>query len=103
MKDTPSLLSMRMLNGFDELGAAEYPTTTEEVIDEHGDIELELPNGDEQLGEVLDRLGPETYDSAEELRTAAYSAVSSNAIGRKGYSDRDPTSIGEDGHDQVSF
>ena len=95
---------MRLLNDLDErMGAHEYPTTTEEGIAEYGGLELELPNGDERLGDVLDRLDSETFDTAEELRLAAYGAVSSNAIGRKGYSDRDPTHIGEEGHEQVSF
>lgn len=95
---------MRLLNGLDDrIGAHTYPATTEEVIEEHGDIELELPNGDERLGDVLGRLGTETFETAEDLRLAALSAVSSNAVGRKGYSDRDPSCLGEDGHDQVSF
>ena len=95
---------MRLLSGLDEaIGAHEYPATTEEVIEEYGDLELELPNGDEQLGDVLGRLDSETFESAEDLRLSAYSAVSSNSIGRRGYSDRDPSTPGEGGHDQVSF
>jgi len=87
----------------DRMGAQSYPVTTEEVIEEYGDLELELPNGDEQLGDVLGRLGSETFESAEDVRIAAISALSSNAIGRENYSDRDPIAIGEDGHEQVSF
>jgi hypothetical protein len=95
---------MRLLSGLDDrIGAHTYPSTTEEVIEEHGDVKLELPNGDERLGDVLDRLGSETFESADEVRVAAISAVSSNAIGRENYSDRDPIAIGEDGHEQVSF
>jgi len=95
---------MRLLSGLNErIGAHSYPATTEEVIEEFGEVEIELPNGDEQLGTVLGRLGPETFESAEDVRLAAISAVSSNAIGRENYSDRDPIAIGEDGHEQVSF
>jgi hypothetical protein len=95
---------MRLLGGLDEkIGAHSYPSTTEEVIEAYGDVELKLPNGDEQLADVLGRLDDETYESEEELRMATMSAVSSNAIGRKGYSDRDPSCMGEDGHDQISF
>lgn len=95
---------MQIFSGLDDqIGAHEYPATTEEVIEEYGDLELELPNGAEQLSDILDRLDSETYETAEDLRLSAYSAVSSDAIGRKGYSDRDPCQIGEDGHDQVSF
>jgi len=95
---------MRLLSGLDErMGAQSYPATTEEVIEEYGELELELPNGDERLGDVLDRLGSETFERPEDVRLAAISAVSSNAIGRENYSDRDPIAIGEDGHEQVSF
>lgn len=80
-----------------------YPATTADLIDAYGDVELELPNGTESLGDVLERLTPETYESAEQARLAVYSAVSTKAVGRVGYSDRDPVSMGEDGPDEVSF
>ncbi len=80
-----------------------YPATTDDLIDAYGDVELELPNGTESLGDVLERLTTETYEDAEQARLAVYSAVSTKGIGRVGYSDRDPVSIGEDGPDQVSF
>ncbi|MFB6142625.1 MAG: DUF2795 domain-containing protein [Halorientalis sp.] len=95
---------MRLLSGVDEeLGAHEYPATTEEVVEEYGHLELELPNGAERLRDVLDRLDSETFESAAELRTSMLNGLSADAIGRKGYSDRDPAAVGEDGHDQVSF
>jgi len=95
---------MRLMSGLDErIGAHTYPATTDEVIEAYGDLELELPNGDERLADVLDRLGSETFESPEDVRVAAYSAVSSNAIGRENYSDRDPICLGEDGPEQVSF
>jgi hypothetical protein len=95
---------MELMSGLDEkMGAHNFPATTEEVIEEYGDLQLELPNGDEQLEDVLGRLGSETFESLEDVRDATLCGLSSNAIGRKGYSDRDPSCIGEDGHDQVSF
>jgi hypothetical protein len=95
---------MRLLSALDEtVGAHSYPATTEEVIDEYGDLELELPNGNETLGTVLSRLDSETFERYEELQMATMNAMSNNAIGRKGYSDRDPSCIGEDGHEQISF
>jgi hypothetical protein len=104
MKVLVRLMGMQVLRGLDEaIGGASYPVTTEEVIEAHGDVELELPNGDERLADVLGRLGSETFESQAELRLATYSAVSSNAIGRKGYSDRDPSCLGETGHDQLSL
>jgi len=80
-----------------------YPSTTEEFVAEHGDVELELPNGAVTLGEVLETLPNEEFETEEDARYSAYSALGEEAIGRKGYSDRDATCLGEEGHDQVSF
>jgi len=80
----------------DSFGSHTFPTTAEELIDEYGETELELQNGAEQLGDVLDRVDAEEFDSAEEALQSAYGALGEEAIGRKGYSDRDPTCPGED-------
>lgn len=86
------------------LEAHEYPATTEELIEAYGDHRLELQNGSETVAEVLGRLESETFESAEEARFTMYSAVSRKAIGRVGYSDRDPTPLGSlYGPDVVSF
>ncbi|CAI48451.2 uncharacterized protein NP_0720A [Natronomonas pharaonis DSM 2160] len=95
---------MRLLANVEErIDAHSYPATTEELVEEYGDLELELPNGEETFGDALGRLGETTFEDAEDARLAAYSAVSSNAIGRQNYSDRDAPSIGENGPEQVSF
>lgn len=80
-----------------------YPATTQELIDEYGDLELALPNGSETLETALSRVGNETYPNAEAARLAVYGAVSDKAIGRKFYSDRDPVASGERGYEQISF
>lgn len=87
----------------EQFDAHTFPATTEALVEAYGDQEIELPNGTEQLGDVLERVGPTTYENAEDARMAARSAVSNKAIGRKGYSDRDPIAPGEMGPDQVSF
>jgi hypothetical protein len=95
---------MRMLTNAEEaFDAQQYPITTEELIEAEGDITLELPNGTETLADALERSGPETFETAEDARLTAYAGVSGKAIGRKGYSDRDPVCMGEDGPDDVSF
>ena len=81
----------------------DYPATTDQLADSYGDYELDHPNGTETLGEVLGRVGSETFSSPNEAEEMLYSAVSSEAIGRKGYSDRDPTTLGTVGPSQVSF
>ena len=65
-----------------------YPATGEELIDEYGDAELDLPNGDETLGEAMGRLGDTTYQNSEDAKLAAMSAVSEDAIGPSSPSDR---------------
>ncbi|EMA38218.1 DUF5789 family protein [Halobiforma nitratireducens] len=84
-----------LLNGTGELiDDYEYPATTEELIEAHGDRTLELANGTERVEEVLTRLESETFETSEDARFAIYAAVSDKAVGRVGYSDRDPTPVG---------
>ena len=80
-----------------------YPATTADLVEAHGDVEVELPNGSETLRDVLSRLPEETVESAEEARQATYSALGEGAIGRKAYSDRDPTAMGEGGPEPLSL
>lgn len=95
---------MQLAHSLEETFAAQsYPTTTAELVEAHGDVEMELPNGAVTLKEVLAHMPDETLETAEEARLTAYSALGEAAIGRKGYSDRDPTSLGEQGHDPVSL
>ncbi|PSQ28202.1 DUF2795 domain-containing protein [Halobacteriales archaeon QS_9_68_17] len=82
----------------------EFPMTTEQFIERYGDYEFELPNGTETIAEVLERTDTETYRTPEDVRLTLYNSLSSKAIGRKGYSDRDPTPPGSPyGPQQVSF
>ncbi|WP_049998172.1 DUF5789 family protein [Halococcus sediminicola] len=95
---------MRFMTDIDErLDAHSYPATTGELIDAHGDLELALPNGTETLGDALGRVESTTFETAEEARLTAYSALGEEAIGRKHYSDRDPTALGVEGHEPVSL
>ena len=81
----------------------EFPTTTDELVAAHGDVELPLPNGATTLGDTLSHMPNETLASAEEALLTTYSALGEDAIGRKGYSDRDATCPGEDGHERQSL
>ena len=82
---------------------SQYPTTTAEIISEYGDSEIRLTNGTETVGEILGRLGEETFETPEAIRQSLLSGVSHKAIGRRFYSDRDQYTPGEDGPQQVSF
>ncbi|MGM0398943.1 MAG: DUF5789 family protein [Halobacteriota archaeon] len=87
----------------DLLESQSYPLTADELTDRHGDHELSLPNGDESLGAVIERSGEDSFETAFEAQQAVYASLTSKAIGRKGYSDRDPTPMGVYGPDPVSF
>jgi len=80
-----------------------YPATTDELIAEYGDSEIQLPNGTETVGDILGRLGGETFDDPASVRNALLGGVSHKAIGRRFYSDRDQYTPGEHGPQQVSF
>jgi hypothetical protein len=94
---------MRLNGTGDLIDAVEYPLTSDELIELHGDHAIELQNGSETLGEVLGRLGSETYTCSDDVRTALFTGVGHQAIGRRFYSDRDPTAPGENGPDPLSF
>lgn len=94
-----------ILNGTREaIEAAEYPLTTQELIEHCGDTELELQAGTEEVCDALERAGDETYENPEEARFALLSGLSKEAVGRQGYSDRDPVDPDSPyGPEQVSF
>lgn len=88
----------------DLLRDQEFPLTTEELLERCGSHEIELQNGSERLSDVLARTGDETYETADEACLALYGGLSEDAVGRVGYSDRDPTPPGaREGHEPVSF
>ena len=80
-----------------------YPTTSQRLADAHGDYELDLANGTEELSTVLARAGDQTFVDADDAFLAVYGALGDEAVGRVGYSDRDPAPLGTYGPDQVSF
>ena len=94
-----------LLNGTAErIDELEYPLTTDELVTELGESELDLPRGRETIAAALSRIDEETYETPEDARFAVYTGVSDKAIGRKGYSDRDPTTLGSPhGPDELSF
>lgn len=94
------------MNVVEQTGSFErctFPATSDQLIAECGNVELELADGSETVGEVLSRLPNQEFDSIEEARAAVYGTVGAGAIGRRGYSDRDPTCPGEVGHDRLSL
>lgn len=80
-----------------------FPCTSQGFLAEHGDVELQLSDGTVTLEEVFDGMPDEDFRTEEDARLAVYGALGESAIGRKGYSDRDPTCLGEDGHEPISL
>jgi len=94
-------MSLRTVS--DLLERSTYPARADDLVREHGDVRIDHPNGEERLGDVLERAGDEVFVDATEAVHAVYGAVGSAAVGRVGYSDRDPTPMGTEGADPVSF
>ena len=78
-----------------QLDQHEYPATCEELVESYGRAVLQFQNGEQTLEEVLSLVPEEQFYSATEARTAIFSNVPEDAIGRKGYSDRTPPALGE--------
>lgn len=92
------------MKGIDErIDAYEFPATTDDVVATHGNVSLRLADGMETVGDVLGRVGDETYHCPADLRAALRAGVSADAVGRQRYSDRDAATPGENGPDPVSF
>jgi len=68
----------------------EYPIDQQSVIERIGSVELDSPDVDhpETVEAVVDPVGQETYESAEELFATIVGNVSDEYIGRKFYDDR---------------
>lgn len=83
---------------FDDI---EFPATSADIIAAYGERSLSHPNGDETVEKIFNRCGPETFENPEAARLTLYSSLSDDAIGRKGYTDRDPPQLKE--VDLISF
>lgn len=94
---------MTLQKAADLIESETFPMTADELTTRLGDHEMALPNGAETLGDVIERSGEEHFGSARDAQQALYGSVSDKAIGRVGYSDRDPSPMGVDDHEPVSF
>lgn len=87
-RDTEEIRSLRMGDVSELFESSAFPTTTETVLEEFGDVEIEYPRGSEPLGAILERSGHETYESRNILELAIFNGVRRDAVGRPRYSDR---------------
>lgn len=96
-----SPVEMRVTEFERTLDRMEYPTTTDAITRLYGSQTLQFQDGSERLARVFERFGPESFASPDEARMTLYGALPVEAIGRKGYTDRDPPGLGEVDH--ISF
>ena len=87
----------------EQLAQAEYPATTEALRAEYGHLRLEYPDGGERLADVLAQTGDDEFADATEAVHAVLGTLGRDAVGRVGYTDRDPDPMGVDGPDPLSF
>lgn len=78
------------LNEFEEeIQSLEFPMDSDRLRAQYGEYELDLPNGAENVGEILDRGTTEdVYADAQAVLNVINNNVSSDAVGRKDYTDR---------------
>ena len=80
----------------DRLEGHEYPASKDDLLDAHGDTEIEMDGETATLEELIEPLNEDEYESADEVEQAVLNMVGDEAIGRKNYSDRTPPAPGED-------
>lgn len=80
-----------------------YPMTAGTVATELDDVEIQFPNGSERLVDALERCDEEAFDCPEDAKLTLLSSLDGDAVGRKGYSDRDPPTVCDSRADRLSF
>lgn len=87
-QDTDTIRSVQVREASELFKSTMFPTTTETILEEFGDVEIEYPRGSEPLRAILERSGYETYESRDILELAILNGVRRDAVGRPRYSDR---------------
>jgi hypothetical protein len=78
----------------EDLRTETYPLSSAEVRSRYGDVVLDLPGGEETVGDVLARVQAGPYPDAMALISSIEGGIGHEGVGRTDYSDRD-TSTGE--------
>jgi len=67
-----------------------YSLSHDSVLERVGSVEIDAPDSDEaeRISAIIDAVGQESYDSADELYEAIIGNVGDEFIGRKFYDDR---------------
>ena len=72
-----------------------YPTTTDRVVEEFDDPTLALVDGEERLSSVFERTDDKILNCCDDAKLTVLGGLKGEAVGRKGYSDRDPPTLSE--------
>lgn len=72
----------------DDLADLEYPTSKSDLLDQFGDREVQLEDGSQTLREILEPVGEDSFESAEDVKRTVVGLTGDEAVGRKKYSDR---------------
>lgn len=94
---------MRINGALRQLDQMRYPMTVEEVVLALGDPAIELAGGSQQVSAVFASVDIDSVSNADEAKLLLLSGLEVAAIGRKGYSDRDPPASLERRIDMVAF
>lgn len=92
---------MRLIEFESRMDQLSYPATTADVVEAFGGDQIDFGDSAAPVERVFGEIDAETYASPDELRMTLYGALPEAAVGRKGYTDRDPPGIDE--FDHVSF
>lgn len=87
----------------DALAGHDFPATCRELIESCGDERIEHQRGGERFGDLMEPLSGETFDSPGAVHQAVLGVIGEEAVGREGYSDRDPIGRDEPGSEDRSF
>ena len=86
--DSTELRSVQHSQLTDLFDSDSFPVTTEDLLEEFGDIVVQYPHSAESLATILKYSGSETYMDQTHLEHAVLNGVSRSAVGRPRYSDR---------------
>lgn len=88
---------------YEGMDQEQFPLTKRELLDRYGEVELDVA-GSGSIADALEHVDDDTYESPEDVQHALHSGLSHEAVGRRFYSDRDPTPPGTpNAPDQLSF
>ena len=71
------------------LATLSYPIDRETAVEELDDVTVLLADGEENLGDVIERTSSERYDSQTDLRDELFEYLPVEALGEPGQSEGD--------------